>query len=182
MLAIRFSVRFLLLITLATAAALCLLRFAKEPPTIVRRIESLGGEFDRRVPWWAPAEQLCGRFRGVETVLGVSVENDELNDRDLVRISKLRSVSYVTVMSNNVTDDGLSAVCSLPKLVGLAVRCTAITDKGLAIAKSRELDFLYVESDGVTGSFLKPLRPAFLPAAHELDESSRWVLMSQTRT
>jgi hypothetical protein len=148
----RFSLRTLFVIALLLAIALAAVANLRQPPAIVRKIETHGGSASAlRSPFLG--------FRRFERVDQVVVDSDEITDDDLRAIAGLKSVSLVHVKSRRISDNGVLALGSLRDQISLDVASPHVTDEGLSITRKLNISYVEVTSDRVNGAFLESYPP-----------------------
>lgn len=85
-------------------------------------------------------------------VVGLSLGDDKITDRDVAEIRDLKTVKYLYLSAANVTDAGLAHLAGLTALESISIRSDKVTDSGLAVlAKLPALQSVDITSKAVAG-------------------------------
>jgi len=158
-----FTIRAMLVGVAILCIVFALIAWAKTPRSIVKRIESFGGQAD---PMGLAGsgdsllynpEMVFGPLRRFQEIRYVEMQSNEFNDKDLEAVCSLQTVSSLTITSESITDEGLKSVANCPNLQSLFL-IAPVTDDGLGVVRELgSLRTLNVHSDQVTGDFLGAL-------------------------
>lgn len=105
-------------------------------------------------------EQIAALQSSAENVLDLNLQRAGINDAQISKIALLKNLARLRLNDNQITDHGVEALASLPRLEYLNLfGNTAITDKSVdSIAKLAALKEVYLWSTGVTPAGAAKLR------------------------
>ncbi len=104
-------------------------------------------------------KSLDGLPSGEFAIRKINLNDQEVKDEDLVRISALTNLEELSLFGTEVSDKGIDSIVKLTTLKELEISSTNVTDAGIdKLAALAELQTLFVRQTAVTEKAVEALK------------------------